>query len=89
MICILNYFCLSLKQIVIPSSVTEIGDNAFYYCSALTQVIFEIPSSLTSIGNYAFAGCSSLTQIEIPSSVTSIGKNIFDKCTSLKHEEHQ
>ena len=33
-------------------SVTSIGDQAFYYCDALTQV--TIPNSVTSIGDQAF-----------------------------------
>ena len=69
------------KQYVIPSSVTSIGDRAFYRCSSLTSI--EIPSSVTSIGNYAFSDCSQLTSIEIPSSVTSIGDSAFYGCRSL------
>ena len=33
-----------LTSITIPSSVTSIGGNAFYYCSGLTSVIFENPN---------------------------------------------
>ncbi|MCQ2394046.1 MAG: leucine-rich repeat domain-containing protein [Kiritimatiellae bacterium] len=50
--------CSGLTSVVIPSSVTTIGDRAFQGCSALTSV--AIPSSVTSIGNYAFDGCSAL-----------------------------
>ena len=47
-----------IKQAVIPSSVTSIGDSAFSGCSSLTQI--TIPSSVTSIGYSTFYGCSSL-----------------------------
>ena len=72
-----------LVKISIPSSVTFIGDGAFYGCSSLTQIIFESPSFITSIGNDAFSKCLSLAQISIPSSATSIGNNAFYKCSSL------
>lgn len=61
-------FCTSY---VIPDSVTEIGDWAFYCCSGLTSI--EIPDSVTKIGDSAFSGCSGLTSIEIPNSVTELG----------------
>lgn len=70
-----------LTDVVIPSSVTAIGDYAFYYCSSLTTVI--IPDSVISIGDYAFSHCTSLTSIIIPDSVTSIGERAFDNCSSL------
>jgi len=60
---------------IIPSSVTSIGDRAFFNCSGLASV--PIPSSVTSIGNEAFANCTGLTSVVIPSSVTSIGDKAF------------
>ncbi len=65
----------------IPSSVTTIGDRAFYRCYSLTSVV--IPDSVTTIGNYAFYNCDSLTSVVIPDSVTTIGAYAFYDCDSL------
>lgn len=65
----------------IPNTVTEIGKNAFYYCSKMTSI--TIPDSVTTIGAGAFEGCSSLTEITIPQSVTSIGSDAFVYCGKL------
>ena len=69
-------------DLVIPDSVTSIGDYAFSGCTGLTSV--TIPDSVTSIGDYAFRYCTGLTSITIPSRVTSIGPASFGGCSSLE-----
>ena len=70
-------------ELVIPSSVTEIGANAFYGCSGLTGSL-TIPNSVTTIGVNAFYGCSGLNgSLTIGNSVTSIGSNVFYGCSGL------
>lgn len=73
--------CYHLTSVVIPNSVTTIGQSAFSGCSGLTSVV--IPNSVISIGNNAFDYCRSLTSLTIPDSVTSIGEYAFFSCGSL------
>ena len=73
--------CRSLTSLVIPDSVTNIGDYAFWGCSDLADIV--IPDGVTSIGDYAFEGCESLRSVVIPDGVTSIGDYVFSGCRSL------
>ena len=70
-----------ITDLVIPNSVTTIGNYAFNGCTGLTSV--TIPNSVTSIGNCAFDGCKGLTSLTIPNSVTTIGNSAFWGCTGL------
>ena len=44
----------SIRNVIIPSSVTTIGSHAFDGCTYITDI--NIPSSVTEIGAYAFQG---------------------------------
>ena len=50
-------------DIIIPDSVTSIGERAFDGCGGLTSI--TIPDSVTSIGDRAFDGCTGLTAIVV------------------------
>ena len=69
------------NDVILPVSVTSIGEFAFEGCFGLTSV--TIPASVTSIGEFAFARCSGLTSVIIPASVTSIGRYAFYRCSAL------
>lgn len=70
----------SLKEVVLPNTLTTIGQRIFYQDMALTSI--TIPESVITIENYAFWGCG-LTEVIIPNSVTSIGTS-FAGCSNLK-----
>ena len=54
-----------IKDLVVPNSVSSIGDRAFRDCSGLTSV--TIPNSVTFIGDAAFSDCSDLVSIKVES----------------------
>ncbi len=66
----------SMKNVVINSGVTSIGNRAFYGCTGLARV--TIGNRVTSIGQAAFCNCTGLTSITIPDSVTSIDFSAFE-----------
>ena len=74
--------CSALAEVVIPNSVTSIGNSAFANCNALSNI--AIPDSVTSIGNYAFSSCCSLSDIIIPDSVENVGNGAFQYCSLLE-----
>lgn len=67
--------------VAIPSSVSSIGDDAFFNCGNVTSV--TIPGSVTSIGRWAFYNCAGLTDVTIPDGVTKIANFTFCKCANL------
>ena len=73
----------ALTSITIPKSITSIGANAFYQCTALTEVTFKENSELTTILGSAFSYCSSLKSIIIPKKVTGVKSYAFSSCSSL------
>ena len=72
--------CPNLTSLTLPSSVTAIGDYAFYECTSLTSI--NIPNSVTAIGESAFE-YAGLTMVNLPNSVTSIGTSAFASCENL------
>ena len=75
---IISFRNRNIKSYVIPSSVTSIGDSAFFYRDSLSEIV--IPSSVTSIGDWAFSYCVLLKYISIPKSVICLNGNPFVEC---------
>ena len=65
----------------IASTVTSIGDEAFYGCFRLREI--SLPIALSEIGDQAFRGAVRLTSLELPVSMVEIGQAAFADCTSL------
>jgi len=77
--------CTPLVNIIIPNSVTSIGDRAFAE-SGLTSV--TIPNSVTSIGRYAFEYCR-ITSVTFQGTIPSSGLHEYAFYTmSGLHEKY-
>ena len=70
-----------ITGIIIPNSITTLGDSVFQGCTALAKI--TIPESVTSIGTYAFLNCTCLTELVLPKSITSIAADAFRNCSAL------
>ena len=64
------------KVTILTDKLTEIGDDAFNWCSALEEV--NIPDGITRIGEGAFFWNLRLRKVNIPSTVIRIEKHAFD-----------
>lgn len=70
------FFKSAVKVVEMSEGVTEIPDNCFYDCWALTSV--KVPDSVKRIGSKAFYNCTELnTSIHIPASLEEIGSYAF------------
>ncbi len=75
------YWCESLQTVVLPSTITSIGDYCFLSCSKLSTI--NIPEGVTSLGRMSFSYCGSLASLQLPSTLTEIGGACFSYCSSL------
>nr|DAK61398.1 MAG TPA: leucine-rich repeat protein [Caudoviricetes sp.] len=74
------YATYKLKSVVLPDTITNIGDNAFFY-SYLESI--SLPDTLTEIRSSAFSYCSKLTSVTIPTGLTKLFPYCFQYCTAL------
>ena len=56
-----NTLIASCKNTVVPSSVTALGNYAFYHNKELKTL--ELPEGIKTIGNYIMSTCDSLTEV--------------------------
>lgn len=71
----------ALKNVTLPGSVDELGEDTFAQCISLTSV--TLPEGLTAIRKHAFSGCTALRSITLPASLQVIEDGAFDGCSAL------
>lgn len=69
-----------VTKVIIPDSVTEIRDGAFYNCKNLVDI--TISNNIKTIGKKAFYNAK-FTEVTIGSRIESIGDNAFDSVDNL------
>jgi len=71
-----------LTSIVIPNSITTLGDDCFSGCQSLTSI--TIGTGVTYLGRNIFSMCPSLETLVIPSNVKSLSRDTLTDCKSLQ-----
>ena len=72
----------TVKSILIPETVTAIGQGAFENCVELESV--NLPGKIKAIEPFAFNGCKKLKEMAIPAGVYRIGEKAFADCVSIE-----
>ena len=80
------FYGQNLGDIILPDSVEEIKEYAFYQ-SLGNNILFGKNSHLKSIGEYAFHGCT-ITVLELPDSLESIDNYAFSNCMFPRVEDN-
>ena len=75
-----------IEKIIIPDTVTSIGEGVFANCTELVEIV--IPDSVTLIEANAFYGCTSLESVVMSSNIATITKDAFAGCTALTYAEY-
>lgn len=77
-------YCKNLKTIKLPSTITSIGDEAFYNCQSLTSIEGLDKCNLKSIGSAAFSNCKALENLDFSKSTfTNVPSKAFNGCSAL------
>ncbi|MDE7108019.1 MAG: leucine-rich repeat domain-containing protein, partial [Clostridiales bacterium] len=70
-------------KIILPASLTEVKEGAFYGCDKLQVVEYAPNGQDVSIGDEAFANCTAFTTIKLPANITSFSGGVFAGCNNL------
>ena len=80
------YAARNITEMSIPATVTSIGTQAFFGCSAIENIYID-GNGLVGIGEQAFKNCTSLASIDFPGSITTVGGNAFENDKAITNIE--
>ena len=78
------YICKNMNKIdtiVLPASVSRLGQNAFMYCTNLKSI--NLPATQKTLPVSFLEGCTSLESIELPATLTTVSADAFYGCMKL------
>ena len=78
----LAFSVCNMKTVVIPDSVTSIGEQAFESCKNLIEL--KLPNNIKTLETRVFSSCYALKSITIPASVIEIKEFAFYYSTGLE-----
>ena len=70
-----------LRKIVLPETITRLGDNAFKWCSSLEEIDI---STVTELGTGVFDHCTALKTVTLPENLARIPDEMFYWCHKLE-----
>ncbi len=72
---------LSIKKVILPATVSEIGVSAFEYCETLREIVFS--ENLIKIAERAFMG-TAVEKLVFPDSLCALEGQAFSRCKNLR-----
>ena len=72
-----------LRGVTLPTTVTEIGDQAFRGCTVLLDLNLDELSNLTKIGQYIIHS-TNVTNVVLPAGITTISQYAFSGASNLR-----
>lgn len=73
---------MPITSLVMPETVTTLGNGAFQDCDQLTSVTMS--PAVTKYTTSLFAGCVKLKEFTVPGTITQLGSSMFKDCTGLE-----
>ncbi|MBR4265493.1 MAG: leucine-rich repeat protein [Bacteroidales bacterium] len=71
-----------IKKIILPNTLKNIEESAFYYSRKLEYV--SMADSVLQVGDYAFSHCKNLKYLKLSNSISKLGEGILEECLNIE-----